>query len=127
MMAETQALEQEYELAEPPAKVWRALTEPELVARWLRPNPSQVDGDEEDTECSLLDTEPGWRVSYRWRDGALDGVVTFSIAPNASGGTRLKLVHSAGSLAPVALAGSAWTAPRPTPANSNRPLLRLAA
>ena len=33
--AQTQSISQEYELPFPPAKVWRALTEPELLARWL--------------------------------------------------------------------------------------------
>lgn len=32
--AETQTISLEYELPHPPAKVWRALTQPELVAAW---------------------------------------------------------------------------------------------
>ena len=33
----------EYDLPYPPEKVWRALTEPELLAAWLMPNDIQMD------------------------------------------------------------------------------------
>ena len=36
--ADTQTVSLEYDLPYPPAKVWRALTEPELLARWLMAN-----------------------------------------------------------------------------------------
>jgi uncharacterized protein YndB with AHSA1/START domain len=36
--AETQSISMEYDLPYPPAKVWRALTEPELLAAWLMLN-----------------------------------------------------------------------------------------
>ena len=36
--AETQSLSLVYDLAHPPAKVWRALTEPELLAKWVMAN-----------------------------------------------------------------------------------------
>ncbi len=36
--AETQSIAMEYDLPHPPAKVWRALTEPELLAAWLMVN-----------------------------------------------------------------------------------------
>ena len=35
---DTQSIVVEYDLPYPPEKVWRALTEPELFARWLMPN-----------------------------------------------------------------------------------------
>ena len=40
--ADTQSILQTYELPSPPAKVWRALTEPELLARWLMNNDIRV-------------------------------------------------------------------------------------
>ena len=36
--ATKQSIVVDYDLAQSPAKVWRALTEPELVAAWLMPN-----------------------------------------------------------------------------------------
>src|SRR6266545_2244486 len=36
--AETRSISMEYDLPHPPAKVWRALTEPELLAAWLMNN-----------------------------------------------------------------------------------------
>ncbi|MET0386164.1 MAG: SRPBCC domain-containing protein, partial [Polyangiales bacterium] len=35
--AQTESLSFEFELRHAPAKVWRALTEPELLAKWLLP------------------------------------------------------------------------------------------
>jgi len=84
----------DFDLAEPPQKVWRALTEPDKLAAWLLP--SSKDG----VECRPLDQEPGRRISYRWREqGSFDGVVTFSIALNAVGGTRLTIVQTDGAVA----------------------------
>ena len=37
-MSETQSIVVKYELAQPPEKVWRALTEPKLLAAWLMDN-----------------------------------------------------------------------------------------
>jgi uncharacterized protein YndB with AHSA1/START domain len=36
--AETQSISLEHDLPHPPAKVWRALTEPELLAKWIMAN-----------------------------------------------------------------------------------------
>ena len=36
--AESQSIALEYDLPHPPAKVWRALTEPDLVAQWIMDN-----------------------------------------------------------------------------------------
>src|SRR5258708_29509592 len=36
--AETRSISMEYHLPYPPAKVWRALTEPKLLAAWLMDN-----------------------------------------------------------------------------------------
>jgi uncharacterized protein YndB with AHSA1/START domain len=109
--ADTQAISQQYDLPYPPAKVWRALTEPELLARWLmstdlRPVVGQSftfkseptpwwDGI---VHCEVLESEPHQRLSYTWRSGPesspLDTVVTWTLTPTASGGTRLALEHS---------------------------------
>jgi uncharacterized protein YndB with AHSA1/START domain len=95
----------------PPELVWRALTEPDLLARWLAPNDIRAIVGERFTlrpdgavgqrpiECEVLEAEPPERLSYRWRGGepgapdALDTVVTWIIEPAPGGGSRLRLIH----------------------------------
>lgn len=129
--ADGQPLALDFELPEAPQKVWRALTEPDKLARWLTPAPAGGRLD-----CALLDQEPGRRVSYRWRDGEVfDGVVTFSIAVNAVGGTRLTIVQTPGVTARLFGAVGcrmAFTAAPTSPcrrdaANHNRPACLRAA
>jgi len=43
--------------------------------------------------CRFLEIEAPRRLSYRWVVGGMDTVVTFTLAPTASG-TRLSLVQS---------------------------------
>ena len=81
-------IELEYDIDEPPGKVWRAITVPELRDVWL---PGDVLAE---TEAAAL--TPGEEVSYRIRESAppfLESMVTFHIAPNAAGGTSLRIVH----------------------------------
>lgn len=95
------------DFAEPPAQVWRALTAPELVSRWLlqtdiRAEPGhrfQVQaspGLGGAIQCEVLAAEPPERLSYSWRgeDPGLDTVVTFELKPTPAGGTRLRVIHS---------------------------------
>jgi len=108
--AETQAIHQQYDLPYPPAKVWRALTDPELLGQWLmstdmqaavgnsftfRMEPSQWwDGI---VHCEVLELEREKRLSYTWRSGPesspLDTVVTWTLTPTGQG-TRLTLEHT---------------------------------
>jgi len=106
----------ECELAEPPEKVWRALTEPELLAAWMMPNDMKAEagsrfafaGPDAPIECEVLEAEPGKLLRYSWRERpvakdadqlpapdshAFDSVVTFTLAGTASGGTHLRIVH----------------------------------
>lgn len=73
----------DYDLDEPPYKVWRALTEPALMAAWLGDNDIapevghrfQVEatpGAHGPVECEVLEAEPDRRLSYSWRE-ARDG------------------------------------------------------
>ncbi|CAH1673359.1 SRPBCC family protein [Chelatococcus asaccharovorans] len=81
-------IELEYDIDEPPGKVWRAITVPELRDVWL---PGDVLAE---TEAASL--TPGEEVSYLIRESAppfLVSIVTFHIAPNAAGGTSLRIVH----------------------------------
>ncbi|RAZ89729.1 ATPase [Mesorhizobium hawassense] len=106
-----EALSFECDLADPPEKVWRALTEPELLAAWLMPNDIKAKagsrfafaGPDAPIECEVLETEPGKLLRYSWRERpgatdadrlpAFDSIVTFTLARTASGGTHLHIVH----------------------------------
>jgi len=101
----------ECDLEAPPEQVWRALTEPELLAAWLEPDAIQpaddgrgleLDFDREGYRVALelLDEEPRRLLRYRWRsvegEGGgpnLDSVVTFELSESEAGGTHLRIVH----------------------------------
>ncbi|SJZ77534.1 Uncharacterized conserved protein YndB, AHSA1/START domain [Enhydrobacter aerosaccus] len=81
-------VELEYEFDEPPRKVWRAITIPEFRERWL---PKEALAEAEAT-CVTPERE----VSFRMRDREspfLESTVTFRLAPNAAGGTSLRIIH----------------------------------
>ena len=94
-------------LGHPPAVVWRALTEPDLLARWLMPNdfapvagheftfravPLPDAGFDGVVRCRVLDVEPARLLRIRWRGGRLDTTVTWRLVPEGRG-TRLLLDH----------------------------------
>jgi uncharacterized protein YndB with AHSA1/START domain len=106
--AETKSVSLAYELPHPPAKVWRALTEPELLVAWLMSNDMRPLVGHKFTfkaqpmpwwdgvvHCEVLELEPHKRLRYSWRSGPesspLDTVVTWTLTPTPSGGTRLAL------------------------------------
>jgi len=111
----TQSIAVEYDLPYPPEKVWRALTEPQLLAAWLMPNDikpqvghrftfkaAPVPGWDGIVSCEVLVVEPHRRLRYSWRGGSdrlkeygapLDTVATWTLTPTAAGGTRLRLDH----------------------------------
>jgi len=106
-MTQTESLALEFDLQHPPEKVWRALTEPALLADWLLPvvglklapgaaftlkAPPQPGWDGE-VRCRLVEIEAHRKLSYAWVVGDMDTIVTFTLTPTASG-TRLSLVHS---------------------------------
>lgn len=107
-------IELEYELDEPPQKVWRAISIPEFRQSWL---PKEALADPEATFVAL-----GEEIRYRMRDNAppfLESTVTFRIIPNAAGGTSLRIIHE---LKNASIAQTATTA-----ANNNSPFFVLAA
>jgi uncharacterized protein YndB with AHSA1/START domain len=97
----------EFDLHHPPEKVWRALTDPVLLAGWLLPvidlklepgaaftfKTQPYPGWDGVVNCRILEIEPHRKLSYRWVVPFLDTVVTFTLTPTASG-TRLSLVQS---------------------------------
>ncbi|MGZ4281168.1 MAG: hypothetical protein ACXVFC_02235 [Gaiellaceae bacterium] len=69
--------------AEPPAEVWRALTDPASLERWLRPG----------FEVPQREVEPGRVLELDWRPpGEEPSVVRIEVAA-AGSGTRLVLDH----------------------------------
>lgn len=89
----------------PPEKVWRAISEKELVAKWLMPSDMEpVAGREFQfrtkpahgwngiVDCRVLEADPPRRLSYSWKSENLDTVVTWTLTPVA-GGTKLTLEH----------------------------------
>ncbi len=84
----TKTIVLEYELDEPPQKVWRAVSCPELREAWL---PKEALAHPEATHLV-----PGQEVRYRLRDSEppfLESAVTFQLSPTDGGGTRLRIVH----------------------------------
>src|SRR5580704_3804595 len=107
--AETQSLTMEFNLPHPPAKVWRALTEPDLLSKWLMANDMQpVIGhsftfkvDMKPTprwdgvvHCQVQEIDLHKRLRYSWKGGPLDTVVTWTLQETSSGGTALRLEQS---------------------------------
>jgi uncharacterized protein YndB with AHSA1/START domain len=101
----TRSVVVEREIAWPPEKIWRALTQPHLLEAWLMKNdfsPAvghhfQLRGDWGGVlDCEVLAIEPNRTLSYTWihahDDPAfhLESVVTFTLTPTASG-THLRV------------------------------------
>lgn len=102
---ETLALD--FDLPHPPEKVWRALTDPVLLAEWLLPvfdfrleaeadftfRTQPYPGWDGTVNCRFIEIDPPRKISYRWSVPFLETVVTFTLTPTPSG-TRLSLVQS---------------------------------
>jgi uncharacterized protein YndB with AHSA1/START domain len=105
--SQTESLSFEFDLPHAPEKVWRALTDPELLAEWLLPvvdlklepgaaftfKAPPVAGGDGVVKCQIREIEPLKRLGFSWVFDEMDTVVTFTLSPTASG-TRLSVVHS---------------------------------
>lgn len=104
---QSESISFEFDLHHLPAKVWRALTDPVLLTEWLLPvvdlklemgaafafkAPPQP-GWDGNVNCRFVEIEAHRKLSYAWRVGGMDTVVTFTLTPTESG-TRLSLVQS---------------------------------
>jgi uncharacterized protein YndB with AHSA1/START domain len=93
--AETRSIALEYDLPHPPVKVWRALTDPRHSFTFKAEPTPWWDGI---VRCEVLEMDLHKRLRYSWRSGPesspLDTVVTWTLTPTRSGGTRLALEHS---------------------------------
>jgi uncharacterized protein YndB with AHSA1/START domain len=105
--SQSNSLSFDLDLPHPPAKVWRALTDPALLAEWLLPvvdldlkpgatftyKTQPYPGWDGTVNCRILEIDPPRKLSYTWTVPFLDTVVTFTLTPTAAG-TRLSLVQS---------------------------------
>jgi len=97
-MTETRSVVLERDLAHPPEKVWRALTEPHLLAEWLMQNDFRpalghrfsFRAEWGAVDCEVLALEPARALSYTWGDHELKTVVTWTLTPTSTG-TRLRM------------------------------------
>ena len=104
---QTKTLSFEIDLPHPPEKVWRALTDPDLLAEWLLPvfdlelepgakftfKTRPYPGWDGTVNCRFVEIEAHRKLSYTWSVPFLDTVVTFTLEPTASG-TLLSIVQS---------------------------------
>jgi uncharacterized protein YndB with AHSA1/START domain len=105
--SQTDSISFEFDLHHSPQKVWRALTEPDLLAEWLLPvidfqlepgaaftlKTQAYPGWDGTVNCRFVEIEPNRKLSYTWTVPFLDTVVTFTLTPTPTG-TRLSLVQS---------------------------------
>jgi uncharacterized protein YndB with AHSA1/START domain len=105
---ESRSVVVERELAHPPEKLWRALTEPHLIEEWLMKNDFKptighrfnLSGEWGGVlDCEVLVVEPNKELAYTWNfvhdDAAfnLRSVVTFTLTATRTG-THLRVEQS---------------------------------
>ena len=105
--SQAESISFDFDLHHSPEKVWRALTDPVLLAEWLLPvvtlklepgaaftlkAPPQP-GWDGIVNCRFAEIEAHRKLSYAWVVGDIDTVVTFTLTPTPSG-TRLSVVQS---------------------------------
>jgi uncharacterized protein YndB with AHSA1/START domain len=95
---QTRSVVVEREIAHAPEKIWRALTQPHLMAEWLmktnfEPTAGQrfdFTADWGSVACQVLAIEPHTTLSYKWDAMGLESVVTWTLTPSAKG-THLRM------------------------------------
>lgn len=102
-------------LPHPPEKIWRALTQSELIAEWLMHNDfdarlggrftfrgKPIGNWNGIVNCEITEFQPPRRLVYTWKGGAvqnlghaveLDSVVEWTLTP-VRGGTLVRMEHS---------------------------------
>ena len=105
--SQTESISLEFDLQHAPTKVWRALTDPKLLAEWLLPvvglelepgaaftfQTQPQPGWDGTVNCRVLQIEAQRKLSYNWVVGDIDTIVTFTLTPTAAG-TRLSVVQA---------------------------------
>jgi uncharacterized protein YndB with AHSA1/START domain len=98
---QTRSVVIEREMAFPPDKIWRALTQGPLLEEWLMKNDFQprvghtfkFRGDWGAVDCQVLTVEPNKTLSYTWAAYGLESVVTWTLTPTGNG-TQLRMEQS---------------------------------
>ncbi len=83
----------EREIAWPPEKIWRALTQPHLIAEWLMNNDFapvidhsfKFTADWGSVDCRVQAVEPNRTLAYSWDAMSLESTVTWTLTPSGSG------------------------------------------
>lgn len=97
-METTRSVVVEREFPYPSEKLWRALTQPHLIAEWLMNNDFAPEAGRRFTlsadwgkvDCEVETVEPNRSLSYRWDTKDLKSIVTWTLAPTATG-TSLRM------------------------------------
>ena len=95
---ETRTVTVERDIAWPPEKIWRALTQPHLIEEWLMKSEFKpvVDhrfrfsADWGGVDCQVLEVEPHRTLSYTWAGMGLESIVTWTLSETETG-TRLRM------------------------------------
>ncbi|MBC2886255.1 SRPBCC domain-containing protein [Ochrobactrum sp. CM-21-5] len=98
---ETRSVAMEREFPYPPERIWRALTQPHLIEEWLMKNDFQprighrfeLRADWGSVACEVLEVEPNRTLVYSWEANGLESMVTWTLAPSATG-TILRMEQS---------------------------------
>jgi uncharacterized protein YndB with AHSA1/START domain len=98
---ETLSVIVEREMPYPPEKIWRALTQPQLIAEWLMKNDFKpvvdhrfsLSADWGAVDCQVMAVEPNKTLSYTWGAYGLESVVTWTLTATGAG-THLRMEQS---------------------------------
>lgn len=85
-MSDGEELVYETALDAPVEKVWRALTIPEYLDRWMQP-PA-------DAKVTLVHVDANSLLTYRLSEQNAESFVTFEVSPSENGGTHFRLTHT---------------------------------
>jgi uncharacterized protein YndB with AHSA1/START domain len=100
-VTETLSVTIERDIAFPPEKIWRALTQPHLIEEWLMKSDFKPELDHRfnfradwgAVDCRVLAIEPNKTLSYSWAAYGLESIVTWTLTPTGTG-TRLRMEQS---------------------------------
>ena len=98
---QTRTVVVEREIPFPAEKIWRALTQPHLIADWLMKNDFKpvvghafsLSAEWGAVNCKVLEIEPTTSLSYTWAGMGLESVVTWTLTPTDAG-TWLRMEQS---------------------------------
>lgn len=90
---ETRSVVVEREIPHPPEKIWRALTQPHLIAEWLMKNDFEaheghrfsLTADWGGVDCVVQTVEPHRTLSYAWDTKDLRSTVSWTLTPTKDG------------------------------------------